>query len=171
MENSIIRVTKVQKLEAIKGALPENATCTFSGNDKKQAYVFNYAEMVKFLDTEIAMLKKKNSSSGDKKLTKDQQKNEEYKALILRYLSSAPETVITATDAMENILRPAYPSVIWTTQKTTALLSAIADKYDKEGNLIAEGKLTRTVGKGKTKTTFKIKPECVLDVDVEDIAE
>ncbi len=161
MENNTIRVTKAQKFEVIKSLLADTATHTFPGNEKKEAYVFDHDEMVKFLDAEIALLKKKNAPNADgkKKLTKDQQKNEEYKGVILAFLSANPNLMVTATDVMEKILRPAYEGVLWTNQKAAALLTALSDKYDKEGNLVSEGKLTRIKGKGKNNTTFQIKPE------------
>lgn len=170
MENNVIRVTKAQKFEVIKSLLADTATHTFPGNEKKAAYIFDHDEMVKFLDAEIALLAKKNASTGEKKLTKDQQKNEEYKGVILAYLSANPKLLVTATDVMEKILRPAYSTVLWTNQKAASLLNAMSDKYDKEGNLVSEGKLTRIEGKGKNKTTFQIKPEFADENATEDEA-
>jgi len=158
MENNVIRVTKAQKFEVIKSLLAENATHTFPGNDKKEAYVFDHDEMVKFLDAEIALLAKKNTNTGEKKLTKDQQKNEEFRGVILAYLVNHPEKVMSATDVMEKILRPTYSATLWTNQKAAALLNGMCDKYDKNtGELVSEGVLLKFEGKGKTKTTFKIK--------------
>lgn len=94
MENNTIRVTKAQKLEAIKAIIPADFQHTFpgtidsNGNVIKAPYIFNHDEAVAFIDKELGMIAKKNS--GDKKLTKDQEANEGYKDKILDYLSKLP---------------------------------------------------------------------------------
>lgn len=83
-DNTIIRVTKAQKLEVIKKFIPEDATHTFPGNENKAAYVFDYDAIIAFLDAELAQLAKKNS--GDKKQTDQQKANEKIKDAICEYL-------------------------------------------------------------------------------------
>lgn len=167
--NNIIRVTKAQKLEVIKSLIPEDASYTFPGSDKKSPYLFNYAGIIDFLDEQITLLKKKNTSTGKKKLTKAQEINESYKSLILAYLRQNPTLIVTATDTMERILRPAHPDVLWTNQKAAALLNAMVDKTDKEtGEIISYGVLNKTEAKGKHPATFQIKPDCIEDDSKED---
>lgn len=90
MENNIIRVTKAQKLTAIKGMIPEDVSVTFKGDGEKgkQDYLFNYAEVIAFLDKELELLSKKNS--GDKKLTAAQKENEKFKEDIVDFLTTLP---------------------------------------------------------------------------------
>lgn len=97
MENAInvVRVTKAQKLEAIKAAIPADFKREFPGDDKKQGFTFDHAAVMEFLDYEIALLAKKNS--GDKKLTKVQEANEKYKQNILDYLAGLVEDSDGAT--------------------------------------------------------------------------
>lgn len=119
-------------------------------------------EMIAHLELTNAQLAKKSASSsnGERKLTKAQEANEEYKQTILEYLSKNPNLIVTSTSLLDSLLRKTYPSIIWTNQKVTALLTALSDKYDKEtGELVSEGKLIRT--KEKKGITFQIKPEYV----------
>lgn len=127
---------------------------------------------IEHLTHENTLLAKKNTTNGgNKKLTKAQKENEGYKKDILTFLRANPSRLITATEAMTEILAPAYPAVTWTNQKAAALLNAMSDKRDKDtGELISEGILDRVEGKGKTKTTFQIKPEYV-SVEAEDCGE
>lgn len=90
MDNTTIRVTKAQKLDAIKRFISDDARHVFPGNDNKAAYVFDKNAMIAFIDEQIELLAKKNS--GDRKQTADQKKNEEYKEKILDYLAGLPET-------------------------------------------------------------------------------
>lgn len=126
MENNIIRVTKAQKLEAIKSAIPADFRHVFpgatdaNGNTTKAAYVLDHDEAVAFIDKELALLAKKNS--GDKKLTKDQEANEGYKELILDYLSKLPaegegSEGVTCTQMFKEI--PAFAE--YSPQKVSAL--------------------------------------------------
>lgn len=88
MDTLTVRVTKAQKLEAIKAFIPEDVRHVFPGDDKRAAFVFDHAAIMKFIDDEIALLAKKNS--GDKKMTKNQENNEVLKEKILEYLSGLP---------------------------------------------------------------------------------
>lgn len=128
-----IRVTKAQKLEAIKGFLPEDCKKVFHGNDSKAAYTFDYDEAVAFIDKELGLLAKKNS--GDKKMTADQKANEGYKEDIMEYLRSLPEFIetedgktvphpgATCTDVLKNV-----PSLAdFQVQKAAALLRQLKD--------------------------------------------
>lgn len=74
-DNTIIRVTKAQKLEVIKQFIPEDATHTFPGNETKLPYTFSYQEIIAFIDAEIAQLAKKNSGNNGKQ-TEAQKQNE-----------------------------------------------------------------------------------------------
>ena len=59
-----------------------------------------------------------------------------------------------------------YPDVMWTNQKTAALLNAMSDKFDKDTQeLVSEGKLERVEGKGKNKTTFQIRPQYIISAE------
>lgn len=139
MENTIIRITKAQKLTAIKGMIPEDVSVTFEGDSEKgkQAYLFNYAEVMAFIDKELELLAKKNS--GDKKLSADQQKNEEYKEDIVKFLSALPEGSdgVTCTEMFKKI-----PSMNdYSPQKVAALCRQLRDagrvvSYDKKGKTL-----------------------------------
>lgn len=169
-----IRVTKAQKYRAAIALLEGKDPVVIPGKDDKAGVTMDAEYLCKFFTDELALLAKKNTTtSGNKKLTKAQEKNEVYKNVILAYLSANPALLVTATDIMENVLRPAYPSELWSNQKAAALLNAMCDKYDKDsGELVSEGKLNRVEGKGKAKTTFQIKPEYVAIPDgVEDIPD
>lgn len=162
-----VRVTKAQKYSAIIALLEGKSAVTIPGKDDKQGVTLDAAYLCDFIRNELELLNKKNQagSNGAKKLTKAQEKNEEYKAVILRYLAENPTLIVTATDIMEKLLRSAYPNEVWSNQKVAALMNAMADKYDADGVLVAEGKLTRTQGKGKVRTTFQIKPEYLTLAD------
>lgn len=156
-----VRVTKAQKFDAIIALLEGKTAITVPGKDDKPGVTMDAAYLTEFCKAEKALLAKKNTTTnGTKKLTKAQEKNEEYKGVILSYLSANPNLIVTATDVMETALRPAYPAEVWSNQKAASLLNAISDKVDKKsGKVMSYGKLNRTEGKGKNKTTFQIKPE------------
>lgn len=95
MEKTMIRVTKAQKLSVLKEIIPADFRYVFPGNENKIEYVFDQSEAIKFIDAELGLLAKKNS--GDKKLTKDQQANEQYKNEIVTYLTNLPDDKEGAT--------------------------------------------------------------------------
>ena len=161
-----IRVTKAQKFDAIIALLEGKEPVSIPGKDDKTGVTMNAPYLVEFCKAEKALLAKKNTTTnGNKKLTKIQTKNEEYKKFILDHLAECPTLVMTATDVMEKVLRPTYPDEVWSNQKVASLLNSLSDKYDKEsGELVSEGKLERIEGKGKTKTTFRIKLEYATGV-------
>lgn len=66
-----------------------------------------------------------------KRLTKGQERNKEYKGVILDYLFANPELVVT-TDKMYDVLRDTYPAVLWSSMKVESLL----DVLEKDGILI-----------------------------------
>lgn len=137
-----VRVTKAQRLAAIRDMIPADACVTFPGTDDKAAYVFDHAEILAFIDKELTLLSKKNSS--DKKQTEDQKQNEIYKADIIAYLATLPEfddddkpfPGATCTDVLKNVASLADFQV----QKPSALLK----------QLTTEGKVVPTTIKGRT---------------------
>lgn len=139
MENTIVRVTKAQKLAAIKGMIAKDASVTFQGNAEKgkQDYLFNYEEVIAFLDKELELLSKKNS--GDKKLTVDQKKNEEYKADILDFLAGLPEDSkgVTCTEMSKKI-----PSL---SEYGSQKVSALCRQLKEAGQVVANTEKGRTL--------------------------
>lgn len=135
--NSIVRVTKAQKLKAIRDSIPENFTTLFSGTDSRAEYIFDHDEAVSFIDSLLDALAKKNSKSGE--LSPDQKKNETYKQDILNYLQDKPEGAI-CTDMFKGI-----PSLFaFSVQK----VSALANQLVNDGLLITEkGKKGATIFK------------------------
>lgn len=140
MATNVIRVTKAQKFEVIKAALREDATHTFPGNEERAAYVFDHAEMVAFIDEQLDLLAKKNS--GDKKLTKDQEKNQEVMELICNYLGNLPadKEGATCTQIAKDVLTSACPDEA-TPQKASALCrllkqAARVDSKDVKGKTV-----------------------------------
>lgn len=125
-----VRVTKAQKLEAIKKFIPETASVTFPGDDKKAAYVFDHAEIMAFIDKELDLLSRKNSS-GEKRPTETQEQNEKYKSDILDYLATLPEfddedkpfPGATCSDVLKNVASLAGYQV----QKPSSLLRQLRD--------------------------------------------
>ena len=161
-----VRVTKAQKYSAAIALLEGKPAVVIPGKDDKAGVTMDKDYLCDFFRAEMAQLAKKNTTTGTKKLTKAQEKNEEYKGVSLAYMVSNPNTLMTATDVMEKVLRPAYPAELWTNQKVASLLNAMTDKYDKDTNeLVSEGKLNRVQGKGKNGTTFQIKPEYLASID------
>lgn len=138
MENNFVRVTKAQKLTALKEAIRDDFSKTFPGDEEKGRfpYVFNTAEVMAFIDAELALLAKKNS--GDKKQTADQKKNEEYKVDIVNFLSALPEGCegATCTEMFKKI--PSMDS--YSPQKVAALCRQLRE----------EGKVDSKEVKGKT---------------------
>lgn len=134
MANSnIIRVTKVQKLAAIKAALPAEMEHIFSGGENKEDFVFDYDAAVEFIDAELALLAKKNS--GDKKPTKTQVENEQYKTLIVEYLGTQENGVTCDT------IRKGVPALTdFSNQKVASLVK----------QLVTDNLLKKDVEKGKS---------------------
>ena len=155
-----IRVTKAQKYNAAIALLEGKPAVAIPSKDGKAGVTMDAEYLCDFFRAELALLAKKNTTtSGNKKLTKQQEKNEQFKSFLLAHLRNNPDLLITATDAYE-LLRANYPAEVWSNQRAASLLNAMCDKYDKDTQeLVSEGKLLRTEGKGKTKTTFQIKPE------------
>lgn len=98
---------------------------------------------------------KKDVEGTGKNLTSVQERNEEYRQVILTYLFENPGLVVTAADIMEKILQPTYPNELWSVQKTASLLNSMSDKYSMEGEPISKGKLIRSENKN-SKTTFAL---------------
>ncbi len=132
MENTVVRVTKIQKLEAIKNFIPDDAIVTFPGTDTKTSYVFDHDAMVEFIDKEIAQLAKKNS--GDKKPTETQIENEHFKTLVLDYLSTLPEDSdgVTCTQLLKAI--PEFGEKDYQIQKVTHIMRLLK----KDGLVVAK---------------------------------
>lgn len=152
---TVKKITKAQRNEDIIAML----------QGKNPKYGTTVDEAVKHLTHENDLLSRKNSSTGKKKLTKDQEANLGYKQEILAYLRSNPSLMVTANDIM-SILAAAHPQVLWSNQKAASLLNAMSDKKDKEtGEIESRGLLEKVDGRGKTKTTWQIKPEVILDAD------
>ena len=171
-----VRITKAQKYDGIIALLEGKSAISIPGKDDKAGVTMDATYLMEFCKAEKALLAKKNTTAGgNKKLTKNQEKNETFKKVILSYLAANPALVVTATDVMEKVLRPTYPAEIWSNQKAASLLNALCDKVDKDsGEIVSEGVLDRIEGKGKTKTTFKIKSEYAVeaeDADTEDDGE
>lgn len=121
-----IRITKAMRFEDIK-ALLNGETVTY-GTTVEQA--------VEFIDKEMGLLARKNSS--DKKPTKTQQENEKYKVLICDFLANKPEEKkgYTCTEVIK--LVPELNE--FSTQKIAPLMRQLENA----------GKVVREEVKGKT---------------------
>lgn len=156
-----VRVTKAQKYNAIIDLLNGGKPTVIPASGDKQGVTLDAKYLAEFCKAELALLSKKNSNTGNKKLTKAQELNEGFKKEILAYLRANPSLLVSASDIM-GIMSTAHPDTLWSNQKAASLLNAMSDKFDKDiGDLVSEGVLLRNEGKGKTKTTFQIKPEYV----------
>lgn len=164
----VVRVTKAQKYNAIINLLNGGEPTIIPGKDDKLGVTMDAKYLTDFCKAELALLSKKNTTTnGNKKLTKEQKKNEGYKKEIFAYLQTDSTLIVTASDIMD-FLKGLHPDEPWSNQKAASLLNAMSDKYDKDsGELVSEGLLDRTEGKGKNKTTFKIKAE-YADTTIED---
>lgn len=120
---TVKRVTKAQRFEDIKALL----------NDEAVTYGTTIEDAVKFCDSELALLAKKNS--GEKKPTKTQEENEGYKALILDFLREQTAGV-TCTDIQKGI--PSFAD--FNNQKIAALVR----------QLVEAGKVGKATVKGKS---------------------
>lgn len=163
---NVVRVTKAQKYNAIIALLNGGEPTTIPGKDDKLGVTMDAKYLTEFCKAELALLSKKNTTaSGSKKLTKEQEKNEGYKKEIFAYLQENPSLLVTASDIMD-FLKGLHPDGIWSNQKAASLLNAMSDKFDKDsGELVSEGVLDRVEGKGKNKTTFKVKAEYAAPIE------
>lgn len=99
------RITKAMRFEDIKALL----------NGQPVTYGTSIEDAIDFIDHEVDLLAKKNSGEN-KKLTKAQEENESYKALILEFLTS--ENNVTCTDILKGV--PALSE--FSNQKISALM-------------------------------------------------
>lgn len=121
--NTVKRITKAQRFEDIKALL----------NGGKVVYGTTAEDACAFIDKELALLAKKNTS--DKKPTKTQEENEGHKAKILDFLSTCAEGV-TCTDIQKGV--PDFAD--FNNQKIAALVR----------QLVEAGKVNKDVVKGKS---------------------
>lgn len=116
------RITKAQRFADIKALLMGEAV--HSGTSVEDALAF--------IDNEIALLAKKNTS--DKKPTKTQEENEGHKARIIEFLSGRGEGV-TCTEVQKSVAEFAD----FNNQKVAALMR----------QLVNDGKVVKAMVKGK----------------------
>lgn len=116
------RITKAMRYADIKAIL--------SGGDVMNGTTIEDA--VAFIDNELALLAKKNTS--DKKPTKTQQENVEYKSMILNLMSET-DTAMTCTEIQKAI--PAFDG--FSNQKVASLVR----------QLFLDGSVIKTMVKGK----------------------
>ena len=116
------RITKAMRFADIKSLLAGEAV--HNGTSVEDALAF--------IDNEIALLAKKNTS--DKKPTKTQEENENHKAHIIDFLSTQTEGV-TCTDVQKSVVEFAD----FNNQKIAALMR----------QLVNEGKVVKAMVKGK----------------------
>lgn len=110
MSEKKVRITKAQRFEDIKALL----------NGDPVTYGTTPEIAVTVIDHELELLAKKNSGSGDKKLTQTQQENEALKEQIMEFLAGLPEDTdgVTCTDIFKSV-----PSLAaFSTQKAAALV-------------------------------------------------
>ena len=117
----------VKSLEDIKALL----------NGQPVSYGTSIEDAVNFIDYEMNLLTKKNSSES-KKPTKTQQENEGYKALILEFLATLPDDKDGAT--CTEIIKGVAAFEVFSTQKISPLVR----------QLMAADKVTKTEVKGKS---------------------
>ena len=121
------RITKAMRFEDIKALL----------NGQPVSYGTSIEDAVNFIDYEMNLLTKKNSSES-KKPTKIQQENEGYKALILEFLATLPDGKDGAT--CTEIIKGVAEFEGFSTQKISPLVR----------QLMAADKVTKTEIKGKS---------------------
>ena len=121
------RITKAMRFEDIKALL----------NGQPVAYGTSIEDAVNFIDYEMNLLTKKNSSES-KKPTKTQQENEGYKALILEFLATLPDGKDGAT--CTEIIKGVAEFEGFSTQKISPLVR----------QLMAADKVAKTEIKGKS---------------------
>lgn len=120
------RITKAMHFEDIKALL----------NGQPVTYGTTIEQAVEFIDKELGLLARKNSGEN-KKLTKTQQENEGYKALILEFLATLPDDKdgVTCTEIIKGVTE--FEG--FSTQKISPLVR----------QLMAADKVTKTEVKGK----------------------
>lgn len=103
------RITKAMRFEDIKALL----------NGNTAQYGTTLEDAISFIDHEVELLARKNSS-GDKKQTATQKENEGYKELIIEFLAGLPDDSkgVTCTEIMKSI--PAFKD--FNNQKISALI-------------------------------------------------
>ncbi len=167
---NVKKVTKAQRcadiISLLLGDVPEHDTTV--------------EEAISYLNKEIEKLSKKRSSSSDgtsKARTKKQSQDDVYRKVIIDFLKNNPAKVMTSADIMINVLMKEFPGVLWSNQKTTALLRPISDKIDKETHEITEmgilEKVIPTNSKAAIAYRYRKQEEKELDIgedeDIEDI--
>lgn len=128
MDEKKIRITKAQRFEDIKALL----------TDGEVKYGTTIEVAITVIDHELELLRKKNSSSGDKKLTPTQQENENFKEQIMEYLAGldADTDGVTCTE-----ISKAIPDLTaYSNQKVAALVR----------QLKLDGRVVCTEKKGKS---------------------
>lgn len=123
------RITKAQRFEDIKAIL--------NGNEVKRTSV---TEAIEFINSEIALLAKKNASKNGKP-TAVQIANERYRGLILDFLATVSNGV-TCTEIAKGV--PELSD--FNNQKISALMRGLT--YDEDKN--PDGKVVKTTVKGKS---------------------
>lgn len=110
MSEKKVRITKAQRFEDIKALL----------NGDSVTYGTTPEIAVTVIDHELELLAKKNSGSGDKKLTQTQQENEVLKEQIMEFLAGLPEDTdgVTCTEILKSV--PALAD--FSNQKVAALV-------------------------------------------------
>lgn len=103
------RITKAMRFEDIKALL----------NGNTAQYGTTLEDAISFIDHEVELLARKNSS-GDKKQTATQKENEGYKELMIEFLAGLPDDSkgVTCTEIMKSI--PAFKD--FNNQKISALI-------------------------------------------------
>lgn len=127
MAEKVIRITKAQRFEDIRAML--QGETPIYGTDEQTA--------IEVINHELELLSKKNSS-GSKKQTENQKKNEEIKEEVLEYLASLDEDSLGV--ACNDILKAKGWFELYSTSKLSSLLS----------QLRKEGKVTTQTVKGRT---------------------
>ena len=110
MSEKKVRITKAQRFEDIKALL----------NGDPVTYGTTPEIAVTVIDHELELLAKKNSGSGDKKLTQTQRENEALKEQIMEFLAGLPEDTdgVTCTEILKSV--PALAD--FSNQKVAALV-------------------------------------------------
>ena len=121
------RITKAMRFEDIKALL----------TGQPVSYGTSIEDAMNFIDYEMNLLTKKNSSES-KKPTKIQQENEGYKALILEFLATLPDDKDGAT--CTEIIKGVAEFEGFSTQKISPLVR----------QLMAADKVIKTEIKGKS---------------------
>ena len=121
MENKVKKMTKKEYFAILKATYPKTAE--------------NYDDVIKFIDKEIALLEKKNSSTGAKKPTAHQKENGDIKSLILDFMEIGKR--YTITELLKTVI--GLPNDI-TNQRLTAIVRQM---------VIVDKTVERTEEKGK----------------------